>query len=370
MRVEPFLLERWQSEWEHRVAVNLAESGVLPMAVTEILDPEECRALLEQRLIYSQTNGTPELRAAIAALHPGAGEENVLVCTGSAEANHVCAWSLLEPGDEIALMVPNFLQLLGTSRGFGAKVVPWRLKEATGWAPDLDELRDAVTARTRLIAVCHPNNPTGAILSGEEMNAVVEIASRHGSWLLSDEVYRGSEREGEETPSFWGRYERVLVTGGLSKAYGLPGLRIGWVVGPAEKIHELWGRRDYLTISPGTLSDIVARAVLQPGTRPRILARTRDILRANYPILDEWVGRRPGRLRLVPPRAGAIGFVGYDWPVGSLALAERIRDEQGALVVAGEHLGMDGYLRLGFGYQSEALREGLARVDAVLDTLG
>jgi aspartate/methionine/tyrosine aminotransferase len=369
MRVEPFLLERWQSEWEHRVAVNLAESGVLPMAVTDILDAEECRALLEQRLIYSQTNGTPELRAAVAALHPGAGEENVLVCTGSAEANHVCAWSLLETGDEVALMVPNFLQLQGTSRGFGATVLPWRLREESGWAPDLDELRDAVTPRTRLIVVCNPNNPTGAILSGQEMDAIVEIAARHGAWLLADEVYRGSEQEGAETPTFWGRYERALVTGGLSKAYGLPGLRIGWVVGPPGKIDELWGRRDYLTISPGTLSDAVARVVLRPDTRPRILARTRDILRANYPILDEWVRRRPGRLRLVPPRAGAIGFVGFAARVASLSLAERIRDEQGVLVLPGEHLGMDGYLRVGFGYESETLREGLARIDIVLDSL-
>ena len=127
-------------------------------------------------------------------------------------------------------------QPLFIDHGQGATIVPWRLREERSWAPDVDELRRLVTPRTRLIAVCNPNNPTGSILSEEAMGAIVSVAEGQGAWLLSDEVYRGAELDGGESPSFWGRYDRVLVACGLSKAYGLPGLRIGWLAGPAPTI--------------------------------------------------------------------------------------------------------------------------------------
>jgi hypothetical protein len=291
------------------------------------------------------------------------------VCNGTSEANHVVAWNLVEPGDEVVLMLPNYMQVFGLIRGFGGTVVPFRLREEERWAPDLDELRRAVGPKTRLIAVCNPNNPTGAILSAAEMREIAALAARHGAWLLADEVYRGAERDGTETASFWGTHDRVLITSGLSKAYGLPGLRIGWVVGPPDKVAELWARRDYLTISPGALSDLLACRALDPEVRPRILKRTRGIIRENYPVLEEWIRRRSDAFRLVPPRAGAIAYVRYHWKVNSTALVERLRDEQSVLIVPGDHFGMDGYLRIGFGNRPEDLAAGLARIDAVLQAL-
>lgn len=355
-----------QSTWENRVAHNLSESGVHPMAVEELLRPDERDEVLRQRLIYVQSNGTEALRAAIAALYPGAGSDNVVVANGTAEANFISAWRLVEPGDEVVMVLPNYMQLWGVIRSFGATVVPVRLEES-GWGLDLGELRRAVTPRTRLIVVCNPNNPTGAILSEEERREIVVAAALHGSWILADEVYRGAEREGRETATLWGTYDRLLVTCGLSKAYGLPGLRIGWVVGPADLTGELWARKDYLTISPGALSDLLARKAL--AMRGRILERTRGILRANYPVLEDWVRRRSAAFRLVPPRAGAIAYLRYSWKVGSTELVVRLRDEHSVLIVPGDHFGMDGYLRIGFGNEPEDLRAGLARIDALLDTL-
>src|SRR5262249_27829988 len=160
---------------------------------------------------------------------------------------------------------------------FGATIVPVHLREEDGWGLDLDRLRAVVGPRTRLIAVCNPNNPTGAVLDEGEMNALVEVAARHGSGLPAHEVYRGAEADGPETPTFWGRYDRVFATCGLSKAYGLPGLRIGWVVSPREA-DALWARKDYTSIFPGILSDFLARKAL--AMRDRILERTRGILRA------------------------------------------------------------------------------------------
>ncbi|PYQ15764.1 MAG: aspartate aminotransferase [Acidobacteria bacterium] len=369
MKLEPFEMERMQSTWENRVAHNLSESGVHPMTVEELLGPEERAELMRERLVYVQSNGTEELRAAVAHLHPGARAENVTVANGTAEANFIAAWRLVEPGDEVVLVLPNYMQLWGLVRALGATVVPVRLREETGWGLDAGELGRAVGSRTRLIAVCNPNNPTGAILSDAERKEIVAAAGRHGAWILADEVYRGAERDGQETASLWGAYDRLLVTGGLSKAYGLPGLRVGWVVGPAGMAGELWARKDYITISPGALSDRLARAALRPDLRARILSRTRRILAENYPVLERWVQRRGDSFRLVPPRAGAIAYLGYAWPVNSTELVTRLREEQSVLIVPGDHFGMDGFLRIGFGNEPGELRAGLERIDAVLDRL-
>jgi hypothetical protein len=365
MNIEPFVMERWQSEWENRVSHNLSESGVHAMKVRELLSgPREIEELLDHGLHYGYSNGTEELRAAIARLYPGADAANVVVTNGSAEANFVCAWRVVEPGDEVVIVLPNYMQLPGIVRALGAYVVPVRLSEERGWGLDLDALGRAVGPRTRLIALCNPNNPTGSILSVSDMQAVVEIAGRNGCWLLADEIYRGAEREGPETPTFWGRYDRLLVNCGLSKAYGLPGLRIGWVVGPAKTIEELWSRKDYTTIFPGVLSDLLARRAL--ALRDRILERTRGILRANYPTLGAWLSERKDRFHVVPPRAGAIAYVRYSLPINSTELVTRLKDEESVLLVPGDQFGMDGYLRIGFGNEPEDLRRGLARIDAFL----
>jgi aspartate/methionine/tyrosine aminotransferase len=368
MKVEPFAMERMQSEWENRVAHNLSESGVHPMSVGELLGDEDAGVLRGERLLYVQSNGSEALRRAVAALYPGAGPDNVVVANGTAEANYISAWRLVEPGDEVVMMLPNYMQTWGVIRGWGATVVPWNLREELSWAPDLDDLRRAVTARTRLIVVCNPNNPTGSILSAEAMREIAAVAAKAGAWILADEVYRGAERDGTETPTFWGLHDRLLVTSGLSKAYGLPGLRIGWVVGPADVAAQLWGRKDYLTISPGALSDVLARKALTPPTRARILERTRSILRRNYPLVESWVAERKG-VRLVPPRAGAIAYLRYPWRVNSTALVERLRDEHGVLIVPGDHFGMDGFLRVGFGNEPDDLRAALQRLAAPLDAL-
>jgi aspartate/methionine/tyrosine aminotransferase len=361
-------MERMQSEWENRVAHNLSESGVHPMTVGELLGAEDVAALRDERLLYVQSNGSEELRRAVAALYPGAGPDNVVVANGTAEANYISAWRLVEPGDEVLMMLPNYMQTWGVIRGWGATIVPWNLREDLGWAPDLDELRRRVGARTRLIVVCNPNNPTGSILSREAMRAIVDVAGRTGAWILADEVYRGAERTEDESPTFWGMYDRLLVTCGLSKAYGLPGLRIGWVVGPRDVVAQLWGRKDYLTISPGALSDVLARRALAPATRARILERTRSVLRRNYPVIESWVEKRRA-VHLVPPRAGAIAYLRYGWKVNSTALVERLRDEHGVLIVPGDHFGMDGYLRIGFGNEPADLAAGLERMAGPLDAL-
>jgi len=368
MKLETFALERWQSTYEHTVDFNLSESGVHPLTLGELVDDAAARqALLDEPLRYTQTNGSPALREQIAALYPGASRDNVQVTTGGSEANYITTWNLVEPGDEVVLMVPNYMQTWGLARAFGGSVREWPLvDEGSRWAIDLDALERLVTPRTRLIVICNPNNPTGARFEAADLDRVAATASRHGAWILSDEIYRGAERDGRETVSMWGRAERVLITSGLSKAYGLPGLRVGWIVGPAATIASLWSYRDYTTIAPAALSDALARYALEPATRARILGRTRAILNRNFPVIADWLDAQHDLFTYAAPDAGAIVFVRYRHPIGSTEFVSQLRIDKGVLVVPGDHFGMDHYLRLGFGEQPDYLRAGLARVRDLL----
>ena len=374
MNIEPFALERLQSVHEHQVEINLSESGVEPLRLEELLPADDVGSLLREPLGYTQTNGTAALRELVAADYPGAAAEHVLITAGSAEANFLACWRLVEPGDEVVVLHPNYLQTHLLAAAHGARVRPWplRLEGAGGdprWAPALDALDTLVTARTRLVVLCNPNNPTGARLTAAEVDAVCAAAARHGAWVLSDEVYRGAERDGRLTATAWGRYERVVVTGGLSKAYGLAGLRIGWVVAPATLAAELWSRRDFTSIAPAALSDRLARVALAPDMRRRLLARARRRIAEHHAIVGDWVAAAGAGLSHVPPEAGAIAFVGYPHAVGSEELATRLRKTEGVLVAPGAHFGLEGYLRIGFGGEAPALREGLDRLARLLARL-
>ncbi len=265
MKIETFQLERLLSEWQNQVEYDLSDTGVESLRLHELVSPEELAALHESvHLRYIQTNGVPSLREAICDLYPNLNINQVLVTNGSSEANFATLWRLVEPGDEVVVVLPNYLQIPGMARNWGATVKPCTLNEETGWAPDLGEIEAQVTSKTKLIYVTNPNNPTGAILSIEDMQAIVRVAERVGAWILSDEVYRGAEIAPEISPTFWGMYDRALVVSGLSKAFALPGLRIGWVAGPEELIREIWGYTDYTTITTGSNEHRIGRARLAP----------------------------------------------------------------------------------------------------------
>ena len=370
MRLDTFEMERLQSTYENRVRFNLSESSVHPMSVRELIpDPEFLAGLLDAPLIYNQSNGTDELRATIAALYPGATLDNVEVTNGGSEANFVSIYSMLEPGDEVVIILPNYQQIWGLTHSLGMVVKEVPLREDRCWAPDLDELEAAVSARTRMIVVCNPNNPTGAILTAREMDAIVRAAARAGAWILADEIYQGSERSGEITPTFYGRYDRVIITNGLSKAYGLPGLRIGWIVAPKDLIARMWSCHDYTTIAPGTLSDTLARIALAPEGRARCLERTRSICRSNFPLFRSWMEAHGALLRMVDPKAGAIAYVRYNLALNSTEIMQRLLKEKSVLIVPGDHFGMDHYLRIGYGPPPEYLKEALEHINEILASI-
>jgi len=362
---QPFVMERVMSKFEQDVEYNLSESGVKPILLSELLadDPDYINHLLATGLNYPHVNGIPELRENIAALYQGAAIDNVLVTVGAIEANYISIRTLLSPGDEIVVMLPNYMQIWGIAKNHDLELKTFHLQEEKGWALDSEELSEAVTNDTKLIAVCNPNNPTGYVLTEAEMDTIVSTAERVGAWILADEVYGGTERlTDEQSPSFYGRYDKVLAVGSMSKAYGLPGLRIGWVVGPVDTIDDIWARHEYTTISATILSNKLAAIALSPQVRPRIIRRTRDYIRKGYPVLQQWMNSHGDTFSHTPPQAAAIAFVRYHFDMNSTEFTDRLREEKSVFMIPGDHFGMDRFVRISFGLPEDYLTPALDRI--------
>ena len=365
MRFPEFSMERMQSTWEHVVKYDLSESGLEALTLEEAV--RDLGVLKNERLGYANGMGREATRAQVAGFHPDATSANVLITTGTSEANFLALATLVEPGDEVVIVMPNYMQLHGIARGLGARVKEVWLREEWGWRIDLDALRAAVTKRTKVVCVCNPNNPTGQILSAAEMLDVATIVEGQGSWLIADEVYRGAERVAAETSTFYGHHDRIITTGGLSKAYGLPGLRIGWIVAPPERILSAWATKDYTTIAPATLSEILAEVAL--ARRAQLVKRARFLLSERWPILESWAAAHAQELHWVAPAAGAICFFGYSFPIDSVELVDRLIKEWSTMVVPGAHFSAERHLRIGFGMPTHTLRGGLEAIDRALVAL-
>ena len=372
MTFTPFDLEYTQSVWEQQVDINLTESGVHPIRLDALLagDEQMFNDLLATEINYPHVNGIPALRENIANLYDGATAGNVLVTVGAAEANNIVVNTLLQPGDEMATQTPTYKQVWGLAMNSGHAVKPFRLLSDAAWALDVDELNAQVNDKTRLIALVNPNNPTGYIMSEAEMDAVVAAADRVGAWILADEVYRGAERVREaETPSFYGRYDKVLAVGSMSKAYGLPGLRIGWVVGPPETIEDIWRRHEYTTITATILSNILAAYAMSSDVRPRLLQRTRDYIRNGFPVLETWMNSQDGLFTYTPPQASAVTFVRYHLDTNSTELMVKLIKEASVFVGAGDSFGMDKHIRIAFGQDKAVLDDAFSRIERTLESL-
>lgn len=369
---QAFEMERYMSRYEMTVKYNMSESGVHPMLLRELLDLGEgsLDKMLDVELNYSHANGNPDLRDNIAAMYQGATRDNVLVTVGGIEANFNTLTTILSPGDEMVIMLPNYMQLWGVAKNQGYRIKTFSLIQEKGWAPDLDALEHAVSKDTKVIAICNPNNPTGYIMSDAEMDAVVKIAGRVGAWILADEVYAGAEQLTDiQTPSFFGLYEKVIAIGSMSKAYGLPGLRTGWAVGPADMIDQIWARHEYTTLSTAVLSNTLAALALSEQVRPAIIGRTREYIRKGYPILTEWMQSHGDLFSAVQPQAAAIAFIRYKMDINSTEFVMRLLRDKSVLIVPGDHFGMDGYLRISYGLPKEYLLGGLQGISELLDEL-
>ena len=363
----PFALEHYQSLHERNVAYNLADSSVKCVTTREWLNEDEIESLLDTGLFYPEVNGTTALRGGIADLYHGATAANVLVTVGASQANSMVCQTLLVPGDEVVVMTPGYRQIWGTAQNMGCVVRDLPLRADAGWRIDLDALDRVVNPRTKLVAIVNPNNPTGTVMTRDEMQRVVAACARVGAWLHVDEVYHGTEHPGvADTPTFWGMYDRVICTNSFSKAYGLSGLRVGWALTTPEMAEELWRRHEYAVIAAAAPSMTLAEIALKPAKRLQLLQRQRQITQAGLAVLHEWLATQAGVFSLQPAQATSIAFVRYHREMPSYDVAEAIRQQASVLVAPGSTLGAEGHLRITVGYEADKVRTALTKIGQVM----
>jgi aspartate/methionine/tyrosine aminotransferase len=365
---QPFQMERWQSLYEHEVEYNLADSAVRCAPLDFLLGPDDLAELASLELFYPPVNGSTLLRRRIAATYPaGASEDEVLVTVGASEANALVCTTLLEPGDRVTVIEPGYRQVRGIAENLGCGVDVVQLRYEDGWELDPGAFRRAVGPQTKLLCVVNPNNPTGTILGTDARAAILDAVDASGCWLLADEVYLGSERDGRETPSFWGSHPRAICVNSLSKAYGLCGLRIGWVVAPQPLLDDLWRRHEYAVISASLPSVFVAERAL--ARRDALFARQRELVRDGAALYAQWLEANAGLIEAHPSPASALSFPRYRSPLASEQVADAIRTRASVLVVPGGMMGSEGHVRLSVGFEPEFLRAALDRMAGVLAEL-
>jgi aspartate/methionine/tyrosine aminotransferase len=372
MHIKPFAVEQWMNDHETTARWNIAETCVDSLRLGELLqlcgEPDDIvRALLAARLSYGDIVGSPALREAIAGLYgAGIGAANVLTASGAIGANFLLHFALVEPGDTVICVKPTYQQLYSVPEALGAEVRILPLRRENGYLPDPQELRRLVDAKTRLIVLNNPNNPTGALMDAALLGELVAVARECGAYVHCDEVYRGLEHEpGTQPPSIADLYERGVSTGSMSKTYSLAGLRTGWIAGPADVIARCLERRDYTTISCGVIDDALATLAL---SSPGVLARSLALVRANAATVDAWVAAEP-RLSHLRPRAGTTTLVRYDLVRPSAELCQAMLDFNGAFVVPGAVFEEEQAFRLGYACAQDVLAAGLAAVSEFLRTL-
>jgi aspartate/methionine/tyrosine aminotransferase len=370
MRIAEFGVEIWMNRWETTCRYNLAETCVDSVTIDELmaLTGRDRDWLADElgrmRLGYGAIEGSERLRTAVSLLYDTAAADDVLVMHGAIGANHLVYEALVEPGDIVVSLTPTYQQHTAIPASLGAEVRELRLREEDGWQPDLDELA-RLAAGARLIALVNPGNPTGALLDVATIDAIAGIAAEQDAWILADEVYRGTDQEGEGTsPSFVDRYPRTIGVGSMSKAFSLAGLRLGWIVAPAAVREPVSRHRDYSVISVGMVDDLLATLALEHA--PAMLDRSRRIVRGNLALLDAWIAEEP-RISYVKPRSGTTAFLRYDRPgVGSEAFCTALLEEEGVLLVPGAAFDREGYVRMGYANDPDVLVAGLERMSAFL----
>ncbi|MCC6018071.1 MAG: aminotransferase class I/II-fold pyridoxal phosphate-dependent enzyme [Candidatus Verstraetearchaeota archaeon] len=362
--IREFRLERWQSLRETKAKILLSESGVEPLSIGELKEIIGEPILEDEFTIgYGWTKGSIELREAIMNTYQAKlNVDNILVTHGSIEANLLVTLSQVKSGDKVILEKPNYMQIHGLTEWIGAKRnFIWRRRE-NDFKIDLTELINLMRReKPKAIFLTNPNNPTGQYLTTKELEEVYVEAERLNAKVIVDEVYLGTEHEDDKLKSIVDigfESGNVIATSGLSKAYGLPGLRIGWIIAGEREIERMWSLKDYTTIAPSKISDKIASKCLQPQARMKILERTKKILNENMKILKE-ASKNLEKIRVHMPKAGAIFLMEFIDRSDDEEICEELFREYGILICPGSTFDLKGFARVGMGAKPELFKERL-----------
>jgi aspartate/methionine/tyrosine aminotransferase len=359
----PFKIERYFAEHEFSTRYLLSSSDCEAMTIAELLayEPGAEAAFRDHWLGYTESQGDPGLRRAIAAIYRTVEAGDVLVHAGAEEAIFAFMNVALAPGDHVVVHTPCYQSLAEVARGRGAEVTGWAADPDDGWSLDPDDLARAIRPNTKAVVLNLPHNPTGYLMPRARLEAVVEIARRHGLTLFCDEVYRELEHDpADRLPAACDLYERAVSLGVLSKTYGLPGLRIGWVATRDRALHaRLAAFKDYLTICNSAPSEFLARVALTH--RAAIAERNRGIVLGNLEVLDEFFARQAERFVWQRPGAGPIAFPALPAGGAEAFCREMVEKAQVLLLPSTVYDAGDAHVRIGFGRRN--LPEAVAQLE-------
>jgi aspartate/methionine/tyrosine aminotransferase len=368
VELTPFRIERYYARYEFTTRYMLSSSDCQSRTIGELLElePGAHERLLEQWCGYTESLGAPELRKAIAELCSACDFDDVIVASCAEEGILLVYHALLGPGDHAIVETPCYESALALARSTGAEVSAWQRRYEDGWVHDLDALERLITPRTRAIYINQPHNPTGTLMSQATLERVVELAAEHDLVLFSDEVYRELEHDpADRLPGACDLYERAVSLGSISKTYGLPGLRIGWLVTRDARLREaIVGLKDYTTICASAPSELLVALALRH--REVLVERNLGIVRRNLQLLDDFFARRSDLLHWVRPTAGPIGFP----RVNGIGDVDRLcagLAAGGVLLLPGSVYDEPRHVRVGFGRAD--MPEALELLDSELEKL-
>lgn len=370
MKIKDFGVEIWMGLYENDCEYNLAETCVESLTVEQLLDyegdkEEFYKELLNMKLTYGDIEGSNRLRNGVKSLYNNIDIDNITITHGAIGANALSIMTLVEPGDRVISVLPTYQQHYSIPESIGADVKILQLHEENDFLPDLDELRGYVNENTKLICINNPNNPTGALMDKDFLMEIVEIAKSCDAYILSDEVYRGLNHDGESfSVSIADLYEKGISSGSMSKTFSLAGIRIGWVAGPADFIKKVNKQRDYHIISCGMIDDRLACIGLE--NKDKIVKRNLEIVKGNLEMLDKWI-ENESLLSYVKPKAGTTAFVKYNLDKPSEEFCLRLLKEKSVMLLPGSALDMEGYLRIGYANSPEIIEVGLKKISEFLE---
>jgi aspartate/methionine/tyrosine aminotransferase len=367
MRLAPFRIEQYYAAHEFTASHMLSSSDAETVALSDLLalEPDAEVRLLGQRLGYTEPRGAPELRSAIAAIYESLDAEDVVVVAAAEEGIFTAYHALLQPGDHVVVETPCYESALELARSAGAEVTEWHRSFADGWVHDLAALKQALRPDTRIVYVNTPHNPTGTSMPRLVLDRVVELCAERDSWLFCDEVYRELEHEpADRLPAAADLYERALSLGSMSKAYGLPGLRLGWLASrDRTALARIVDLKHYTTICSSAPSELLSALALRHHSA--LAERNRKIVRDNLQLLDDFFDRRADSFSWVRPTASPIGFPRLLDGDDASGFCARLLADTGVLLLPGNVYDEPGHVRFGYGRLN--MPAALERLDAWLE---
>ena len=373
MNIKPFAVEEWMNEYETGARYNIAETCVDSVSLDELfaLTGESKDEFLSKfcatRLTYGDIWGSDALREGVCRLYRTVRPDEVVLTHGAAGANHHVFCSLISAGDRVVSIMPTYQQLYSIPEAIGADVAIMHLKQENHYLPDLDELKALVTPGTKMVCINNPNNPTGALMSRELLEQIIEIARGANAYVLCDEVYRHLTQADGWCESVADLYEKGISVSSMSKVFSLAGIRMGWIATHDKAaVKAFLSHRDYNLISCGMFDDAVASLALRHSDE--MIRRNQAIVRENLAILDEWVQAHP-HFYYTKPQAGTTALVYYDYDIPSYEFCERLYHGTGSFVTPGDCFEQPHSMRIGYACDAQTLKDGLAALADFAETL-